>query len=1258
LSDNVRGIRDWRILRAFRRLRRRCWKLLVWFIIGSAVLVSIGRLVAPYADAFRPVLERFLAESLKQPVRIERIEARWPRLSPQITLIGLEVGAPEETLLDVDRARLEFKLYNLVRPGRNSFELVVLGLNVLLAQDDQGRWSWRLDRGGTFAEGWEQAVSAGDVMLRDAGIRIVPRNIPDLYLAVPEARLSRDAERLLVRLDALPDGGSGEMIEARLVLNMPRSRLESLAGYARAPNIGLSRLALESTAGSVVDLRAQMQWWLNWNRADGARLHGEVDLHSLAEGGIAGRMSSHFELDGTWHQDELALELNAREFGDGAEVLIEGLAYGSRQGRRALVAERIEFDYLHALLQPWFGFSRYWPASLSGTAFDLRLGASASGALYLAEGRIEALGANFAGHGFNLMLEQAELALGGDRLLLRPAGAATVDMPELYPEPVVFDAVSGMLGLGRTRLDFSRLSFEHPEFRAIVDGAIELAGDTPFLDLVIDMPRLSSQSPRRWLPRRGIGPNTRKWLDEALLQVGSAQAVTTLFGEPVKWKTHVPAGSVNSRASFSGLRLAYARGWPVAENIKGQVEFSGESMTAVGESGQVAGVTLKAPRVRIAEARNAEIELQLESVDAGADGLARLTSALPLAGVEPALARLQWQGGASAEASIWFPVKRKNDWRLAGVIDFAGAGVELREQGIALERISGELPFTRDRLGPARVSASMLDESVSVGLDSWFRPDFRLSLQGEFPIRGLIPAGWKAGLSAALEQLEGRAPFNIAFRPGESADQRKNLELRVTSSLEGVESGLPAPLQKTAGAVWPFEMTLPLGDAQQPVRFAIADRIAGDWLMVEDYWQLGLGLGGAAVDLPTAENFIVEGSLPMLDVDGWLGLLAEAAASGLRVAPEEEGAGLSGWLDLTVDDLRVQQTSLGGVALSLNREENYWRLNGDGEQVAGSIRFPASGVADRSIVADMNRLAWPASQRDQPAAPGEPSSLDPTRLPALDIVVRDLQWGALDLGEFRLSSHREDRGLQIEQVASRRDGLELTGSGEWLRDADGPFSRMRIRLATADLGQTLNQAGFDLALQRGQAVIELDGRWPGSPLDLTLSRIDGGLDLVITDGVIPEASPGAGRLLGLVSLNSIPRRLRLDFSDVFGEGLAFDRVAGHFDLATGIATTEDMRIDAPAAEVRMRGRTDLENRTYDQMLIVRPGVGSALPVIGALAGGPVGAAAGAALQQIFSKPLSGISEVRYSVTGDWAQPVIEPVAVEPVERADGREDRR
>ena len=93
--------------------RRLLWKLLLWFVIASAVIVSLGRLLAPYADHARPLVERALAEALNQPVRIGRIEAQWPHLSPQIQLYDLSVGTMDDAVLEVDRARLELKLYNL-----------------------------------------------------------------------------------------------------------------------------------------------------------------------------------------------------------------------------------------------------------------------------------------------------------------------------------------------------------------------------------------------------------------------------------------------------------------------------------------------------------------------------------------------------------------------------------------------------------------------------------------------------------------------------------------------------------------------------------------------------------------------------------------------------------------------------------------------------------------------------------------------------------------------------------------------------------------------------------------------------------------------------------------------------------------------------------------------------------------------------------------------------------------------------------------
>jgi len=1250
-SDSGR-LRDILPARALRRVRRGCWKALAWFVIGSAVLVSIGRLIAPQADTFRPAVEQFLARALNQPVRIDRIEASWPRLSPQITMHGLEVGNPNQRLLDVDRARLDFKLYNLVRPGRNSFGLVVLGLNLELLQNEQGQWSWRLDQGGRFAAGWEELVSAGDVLLRDSTVRVAPQGLPGLDWSIPEARLHRDADRLGVRLEALPSGGEGESLEVRLVLKMPGSRLESISGYGRGSSIALSQLAFDNTAAGVADLRAQMQWWVDWSRSEGARFHGQVDLHSLVEAGIAGRMSSRFQLDGRWREEALLVELNASEFGPGGqhEVVIDGLAYGTSEGRQGLAARHIDLDYLHALLRPWMGFLEYWPARLSGVASGFEVGVDREGSFFAARGAIDGLVLTLQRPELELITDRMDLGLAGDRLQLRPGGSAELSMPALYPQRLEFDRVGGVVGIRSNRVDVNQLALEHRELEMRVDGVIQLHDEKPMLDLVVELPRLNPDSPRRWLPREGIGPNTRKWLDDALLELESAEAVTTLFGTPTTWPEHVPDGALNSRISFSGLRLAYARNWPVAEQLAGTVEFSGESMQAVVDSGRVAGVALHAREIRIDETRDAQIELNLASVDTRVGELAQLIRALPLANVDKALETLKWTGAATAEASVWLPVKRREDWRLAGAIHFQGADLTVREPGISLADISGSLPFTRDRMGPASLAGRMLGESVEVALDSWFQPEFSLKLSGRLPLTGLLPAGWRSNLRDIVTAVGGSAEFDIELA-GRRPLAGEGTQMRVASSLEGVTLDLPQPLQKSASEVWPFELVLPLGEELRPARFKIDDRFAGRWLKTSDYWQLGLALGDKQVKLPVAENFIIEGTLPALEIDQWLGLLTRTSGHGLN--PDDNEAEVSGWMDVTVGDLRVQRRSLGEMRLALNREDNYWRLNGSGERAHGSLRFPASAQVDRALIADIQHLHWPAASPEEPERPNRPSNLDPRRLPALDFLIRQFEWGDLDLGEFRLISHQDAQGLQVEQVSTKRDGLEMTGAGDW-RWIDGePRSEMRLRLATDNLGQALTSAGFDIALQRGQAVVELKGTWPGAPVDFGLQRMEGALELVVSDGVIPAAGPGAGRLLGLISLNSIPRRLRLDFSDVFGEGLAFDRAAGRFELSGGVASTDDLRIDAPAAEIRVRGHTNLENRTYDQTLIVRPGVGSALPVIGALAGGPVGAAAGAALQQIFSKPLSGISEVRYAVTGSWQNPIIEPVEVKAADVDNG-----
>ena len=242
-------------------------------------------------------------------------------------------------------------------------------------------------------------------------------------------------------------------------------------------------------------------------------------------------------------------------------------------------------------------------------------------------------------------------------------------------------------------------------------------------------------------------------------------------------------------------------------------------------------------------------------------------------------------------------------------------------------------------------------------------------------------------------------------------------------------------------------------------------------------------------------------------------------------------------------------------------------------------------------------------------------------------------------------------GLRFETIEASNSVFNLSGQGDWLREGTDVHSNLQLRFDAEQLGALLETLGYGAVVEGGQTIIELAGSWPGGPSDFALAKLSGSLDVNVVQGRFPEAGPGAGRMLGLMSVQALPRRILLDFRDVFETGLNFDRLHGSFQIADGFATTDDLEIDSTAATILVNGRTDLVNKEYHQTVSIRPGVGSTLPVIGAIAGGPVGVTAGLALQGLLSKPLGGLAEVIYYVSGPWDDPQVEdqPSSTDSVE---------
>ena len=303
----------------------------------------------------------------------------------------------------------------------------------------------------------------------------------------------------------------------------------------------------------------------------------------------------------------------------------------------------------------------------------------------------------------------------------------------------------------------------------------------------------------------------------------------------------------------------------------------------------------------------------------------------------------------------------------------------------------------------------------------------------------------------------------------------------------------------------------------------------------------------------------------------------------------------------------------------------------------------ASPTHSLPVVVQMQHLHLDASsQPSSPRGPGRPPYGSP-----VNIQIDDLYYGDIPLGQLALELKPQGPRRQIvERLSISAPHLELHGHGHWL---DGQHTRMELSLQSEDFGAMLETLGFASVIRQGKGSAEATLQWPGSPVDYALATLDGQLTLTITDGVLEEARPGAGKLLGVLSLQALPRRLTLDFRDITDRGLHFKTLGGDFVLTGGNAYSKNMRIDTLPAQIMFTGRTGLLARDFDQEMIVVPQMRDTVSIMGALALGPQVGALLALVQNVFKRDIDAATMQRYRITGSWEQPdvvLINPATTE------------
>ena len=827
---------------------------------------------------------------------------------------------------------------------------------------------------------------------------------------------------------------------------------------------------------------------------------------------------------------------------------------------------------------------------------------------------------------------------------------ARLDWPFLFPGPLEAEELSGRLtwrqGPSGLVLSSDGLVFNTPDGQS--RSTLELtwpAGDgLPAVALQSEIRNFDAAGARRYFPV-GFFPQVTSYLGGAIVAGRVPQADVTLAGPLAAFPFANGEGQFHARLRIEDGSMEYAENWPAAEDLSGVVTFSNSGWEAAG-SGRILGSRSEDIRVGIADMRDPVLSVTASTAGPLEDVLRYLREASTIARhLGPDLQRLQSGAGtADVTLELALPLQELTAYRLGAGLEIAGGELSIDGFGPAVTGIHGGLRLVNDEVSSrGSLMASFLDAPVLVDVNVAGEPGYLadIGFEGVFDADSL-----QSAFSLPFqEQVRGVSGWqgNILLPENRFVQARREpLRMNLSTDLAGVELRFPEPLGKPPeqGARLDLEVVFSEADRLnvngrlgEDQRFALSFRNRDGEL---SFRRGGVRFGGAEPLLPPRDGLSLNGELGSVNFDDWRALFR-------RQFPAGSAARLLLGAELAIVDLTAYGQPLGATDVSLRLQAARWQLQVDSEPVSGVISWPLD-LGDRpQMLAELERLH--VATDDMSAS----SNPDPRELPGVLARIDDFSVGVRRYGALDADIRAHPEGLEIVSLSGRSDSFVMEGSGGWYQLPRGQETRLVLSASSEDVAGALQQLGFDPITEAESAQVALNVYWPSGPAPGWEDSIAGGLNLRLERGSILNLDPGAGRMVGLMSITALPRRLALDFRDVFNRGLVFDELSGDFVIIDGDAYTDNLYLDGPVVDIGLVGRTGLRDRDYEQHAVVTSEPGRILPAVGFLAGPQVGAAL-LLFSEIFKEPLTGVGRVSYCVTGSWSEPVVERLTAEELQQ--------
>jgi uncharacterized protein (TIGR02099 family) len=1263
-----------RLIRLLATLTRWGLTLCALLLVLTALYVSVGRQLVPMVAEYRAEVESKAQAALAMPIGIGRLEGHWTGFKPVFVARDVVLGQGASAVhLDQIRAVPDLWASFKARQVRIA-QLEVDGLQLSLKEDKDGQWALQGlpaqdDKPFDPEQALTQMQMIAQLSVFDSQITLQPFEQAPLTFNYVSLTLRTGSYHQ--RLDAkltLPDGQP-------LALNL-RSKMRASAwrdaeatAYLSVPQSEWSQWLPKSLTRDwqIKNLKAGGEFWLTWGKGTLQSAVARVNAPQL-KGAYRDRKSSKIDnlaLNAWFQRDDqgfnlslssLAMDIASKRWESHIQLTqraASGDAQGDAQELWHVQADRLDLTPITPLLD-----------SL----------APLPDALMVALDHLKVTGGLR-----NVLLDYRPQTQGAQRLGFA-ANLDKVGFSAYHGAPAagnVSGAISGDLNQGELLLntdDFmlhldpifsNEWQYKHAEARlkwalddqgfTLIAPYIKVLGDEgkiasdflirlhfdkaqeDYMDLRVGLVDGDARYTSKYLPAV-LSPALDKWLRTAIVSGAIDQSFFQYQGS----LEHGASDASRVISLFFKVRnanLAFQPGWPQLTGVDGNVFVENSGVRIRASKGQLLGTQVSNVAVDVPHVPSGQPSHLLVDGDFNGhlqDGLKILQEA-PI-GTAQTFAGWQGDGPLLGHLNLDIPLVKGQEPKVLVDFNTEGARLKLADPVLELTQLKGNFRFDYTKgLSAKNLKAVAFDKPLNAEIFAEGKPGAlvtRIAASSQVSSKRLTD--W-LGITQPLP-VSGELPYQLQLTLSGADSQ-----LQINSDLKGLAIDLPEPFGKTADQSRSSDLRMNLQGPERRLTFGYGSLAnlafaSPPGKFGEGRGELFLGEGGAVV--PEAKGLRVRGSLSTLDIAPWQAIVERYAGND----PGGSAKQLVNNVDLQIGKLTAMGTTLDNANVQLKRNDVSWGLALDSALIKGSATLPDN----KTIPADIDLLYVKLPAPDPNAAvvenaPDPLADVDPRKIPALNIKVAQLFQGDQLVGAWALKLRPTNAGLQLADLSLGLKGMVLQGNGGWEGLPGSTSSWFKGQITGKNLADVLKVWGFAPSVTSQEFELNADGRWPGSPAWVGLKRYSGSLDATLKNGQFVEVEGGAQalRVFGLLNFNSIGRRLRLDFSDLLGKGLGYDRVKGLLVASDGVYVTRDpITLIGPSSNLELNGTLDMVRDRVDAKILVTLPVTNNLPIAALLVGAPAIGGALFLVDKLLGDRVARFASVQYKVEGPLKTPKI------------------